>query len=121
MEDALTPVEREVILNGEDDWVLFANIMGIINEAEGMSNTVEQAVVKARELSLSLCARSLARLGRYVEGQGFVPWAERGDALRGRLDHELTHPPEGHDEIANQMTIMLEVLPAGFAARSAAN
>lgn len=73
----LNDIELEVLENGEDDWVLFAHIMGIHNEAQGFSLDEAKAVELASSTCLTLCALGLARLGRYTEEHSFVPWPAR--------------------------------------------
>lgn len=118
MSEALNGVELEIIENGEEDWVLFAHIMGIVEEAHGVLLSDELAVAQASDACLTLCAKGLVRLGRYMENGtlGFVAWLETGAALEVRLKHELATPPAGCDTELNLQRVMLDILPAGIAA-----
>lgn len=113
MSDPLNDIELEIIENGEDDWVLFLHIMGIINEAKGSVLTEDEAIAEATGSALALYAKGYAQLGRYTGPTSFVPWPETGDALRTRLEHELKNPPPGEGPECNLMYIMLDILPEG--------
>ncbi|MFL4476703.1 hypothetical protein ACIPUB_00315 [Paeniglutamicibacter sp. ORCA_105] len=113
MTDPLNDIELEIIENGEDDWVLFLHIMGIINEAKGSVLTEDEAIAEATGSVLALCAKGYAQLGRYTGPTSFVPWPETGDALRTRLERELKNPPPGEGHEGNLMYIMLDILPDG--------
>lgn len=117
MSELLSSIEIEVIESGEDDWVLFLHVMGIINEAMGMIYTEKEAQDHAQRLVLSFCDRGYARLGRYYNGRGFVPWTETGQELQNRLQDELTNPPPGESRDLNRMNIMLDILPPGQQAK----
>jgi hypothetical protein len=110
----LNDIELEVLENGEDDWVLFAHIMGIHNEAQGLSLDEAKSVELASSTCLTLCALGLSRLGRYTEEHSFVSWPETGVQLKARLQAELSSPPPGHDMNLNQQWIMLDILPEGL-------
>lgn len=56
-------IELVVLENGEDDWVLFAHIMGIHNEAQGLSLDEAKSVELASSTCLTLCALGLAGWG----------------------------------------------------------
>jgi hypothetical protein len=115
--EPLNDIELEIFENGEDDWVHFMHIMGIIEEANGIVPTEDESVAEASKVVLSLCARGYAQLGRYTNPTAFVPWPETGADLVARLERELKNPPPGESHEANLMYIMLDILPAGFEAR----
>lgn len=117
MAEPLNAIELEIFDFGEDDWVHFMTIMGIIEEAHGVVPPKDESVAEASTVVLSLCARGYARLGRYTNPTSFVPWPETGDALRDRLEREVKNPPPGESHESNLMYIMLDILPAGFEAR----
>ncbi len=117
MSEQLNGVELEIFDYGEDDWVHFMTIMGIIEDAYGIVPPVGDSVAQASKVVLSLCAKGYARLGRYTNPTSFVPWNETGDALRNRLESELESPPAGESHEANLTYIMLDILSAGFEAR----
>lgn len=116
MNQTLNEIELEILENGEHDWVLFAHIMGIVEEAQGIFLSDASAEGQASSYSLGLCAKGLARLGRYVETNpvGFVPWSETGVELEAKLKHELATPPVGCDAELNLQRIMLDILPPGL-------
>lgn len=117
MPDSLNAIELEIFDYGEDDWVHFMTVMGIIEEANGLVPPEDESVVEASTAVLKLCARGYAQLGRYTNPTSFVPWIETGDALRRRLECELKNPPPSESHESNLMYIMLDILPAGFEAR----
>ncbi len=57
MSETLNEIDLEIIENGEDDWVLFAHIMGIVEDALG--NLLGEEL--AEELEEARRARSVAR------------------------------------------------------------
>ncbi len=116
MSETLNEIELKIIENGEDDWVLFAHIMGIVEEARGILLSEELAEELASTYCLGLCAKGLAQLGRYVETHpvGFAPWSETGVELEAKLKLELATPPAGCDAELNLQRIMLDILPAGL-------
>lgn len=118
MNASLDKIEREIIENGEDDWVLFAHIMGIVEEGQGILLSGELAEKLASDYCLVLCGKGLARLGRYMETNpvGFVAWPETGPELEAKLRHELATPPPGCDAELNLQRVMLDILPAGLEA-----
>ncbi|MGP4982146.1 hypothetical protein [Glutamicibacter arilaitensis] len=116
MTRTLSDVELEIIENGEDDWVLFAHIMGIVAESSAHSMDYFEALESASSACLELCELGLAHLGRYTDKEYFVAWTEKGDSLQQRLRNELSHPPLEIDSEMNLMRIMLEILPEGLAA-----
>lgn len=115
MTESLNDIELEIFENGEDDWVHFMHLMGIIEEANGMVPTEDESVAEASKVVLSLCARGYAQLGRY--SADFIPWPETGGDLVARLERELKNPPPGENHESNLMYIMLDILPVGFEAR----
>ncbi len=117
MAEPLNDVELEIFDYGEDDWVHFMTIMGIIEDANGIVPPEDESIAEASKVVLSLCAKGYARLGRYANHTSFVPWHETGDALRNRLECELKSPPSGESHESNLMYIMLDILSAGFEAR----
>ncbi|WP_404289656.1 hypothetical protein [Glutamicibacter arilaitensis] len=117
MTDPLNDIELEIIENGEDDWVLFLHIMGIIIQAKGSVLTEDEAIAEATGTVLALCSKGYAQLGRYTGPTSFVPWSDAGEALRARLEDELENPPPGEDRVGNLMYIMLDILPDGQKAR----
>lgn len=116
MPKTLTDVDLEIIENGEDDWVLFAHVMGIVAEASQRPLNESEAMEGASSVCLQLCASGYAQLGRYTNQNQFVPWPERGAELEERLRNELSTPPLGSDIELNRMRIMLDILPEGLAA-----
>lgn len=115
--DSLNAIELEIFDYGEDDWVHFMTIMGIIEEANDLAPPEEKSVAEASKTVLKLCASSYAQLGRYTNPTSIVPWIETGDALRRRLERELKNPPLSESHESNLMYIMPDILPAGFEAR----
>jgi len=118
VDEPLNDIELEIFDYGEDDWVHFMTIMGIIEEANGKVPLEDQSVAEASTVVLNLCTRGYAQLGRYTNSTSFVPWHETGADLVARLERELDNPPSGDDHEFNLMYIMLEILPAGFEARN---
>lgn len=116
MARTLSDAELEIIENGEDDWVLFAHIMGIVEEASGHFMNDSEAVETASSACLELCDLGLARLGRYTDKEAFIAWPETGVELQQRLRTELSNPPLGSDMELNLMRIMLDILPEGLEA-----
>lgn len=116
MPKTLNDIELEIIENGEDDWVLFAHIMGIVAEASQQPLNETDALESASSVCLELCASGFAQLGRYTDREHFSPWPEDGAALKERLRNELQTPPPGIDIELNRMRIMLDILPEGLAA-----
>lgn len=112
----LSDVELEIIENGEDDWVLFAHVMGIVANSSRTTLSEPEVLEIASSVCLDLCESGFAKLGRYTDKEAFVAWPESGADLRQRLRNEIDHPPRGIDRELNLMRIMVDILPEGLRA-----